>query len=162
VIERIGDEVERTLGRAGSGEGLALREITRAWPAAVGPAVARHAWPARVGRDGVLHVATTSSTWAFELDRLAPEIADKLSAVLGADRLRAGIRFRVGLVPEPGRAVEHDRTAGPRTLPASPEETADAAEIASGIDDPELRELVARAARASLSSHRLRPPDLVD
>ena len=82
-MERIGRGVERELSRTGSGEGLALSHVTSAWPGVVGEAVARQAWPLRVGRDGTLQVATTSATWAFELDRLAPEIHARLTAALG-------------------------------------------------------------------------------
>ena len=161
-MERLGNEVERTLASAGGTRGLPLTEITRVWPEAVGPVVARRAWPARVGRDGVLQVTAMSSTWAFELDRLAPEILDRLTALLGPDRRPAGLRFRVGPVPEPGRPLEQVLPTPPPVSPTAPEEAARAAEIASEIDDPELREIVARAARASLASGRLRPPDLVD
>lgn len=161
-MERIGGEVERALGRTGSGEALALTEITRIWQDAVGHVVARQAWPARVGRDGVLHVTTSSSTWAFELDRLAPEIVERLTGLLRDDCRPTGIRFRIGPVPEPGRAPEGVLETPPPVAPTTPEEAARAAEIASGIDDPELREIVARAARASLASGRFRPPDLVN
>ena len=65
MIERIGNEVERELGRFGPAAGMA--ELLRAWPDAVGEEIARNAWPARIARDGTLHVATSSSAWAFEL-----------------------------------------------------------------------------------------------
>lgn len=149
-MERIGREVERELSRSSGGRVLALAEITAAWPAAVGEAVARQAWPLRLGRDGTLHVATTSATWAFELDRLSPEIASRLAECLGADA-PAKLRFRVGPVPEPARAEdapEHAAVDRPERTPAA---VAEASAVASAIDDPELRELVSRAARASLS-----------
>lgn len=152
-MERIGREVERELGRRGDGETAAISRIVTAWPQAVGEAVARNAWPLRVGRDGTLHVATTSSTWAFELDRLALEITERLSALLG-DEAPAGLRFRPGPVPEPDRAPAA-RGDVPRPAPTtSPEVAAEAAEAASAIADPELRELVERAARASLAAAR--------
>jgi hypothetical protein len=151
-MERIGNEVERTLSTSGGGHVLALAELTSAWPAAVGEAVARNAWPLRIGRDGTLHVATTSSTWAFELDRLAPEITGRLEAALG-DRAPAKLRFRVGPVPEPGSPSPSPGPPAGRERPSdeTPEVTARADSAASEIADPELRELVARAARASLS-----------
>jgi hypothetical protein len=146
-MERIGREVERSLARAGGESGSALAEITAAWPEVVGEAVARNAWPLRVGRDGTLHVATTSATWAFELDRMRLEIGDRLAAALGP-HAPAAVRFRPGPVPEPGSDTT---TAQPPPRPeASPEEARRAAAAASAIDDPELRALVARAARASL------------
>ncbi len=149
-MERIGREVERTLSRSGGGEALALTEITSAWPKAVGDAVARQAWPLRLGRDGTLHVATTSATWAFELDRLSPEIADRLAAVLGSPP-PTKLRFRVGPVPEPG---PESQAASTTPFPTSPEADAEATSAAAAIEDLELRELVARAARASLSRAR--------
>ncbi|HWH05605.1 MAG TPA: DUF721 domain-containing protein, partial [Gaiellaceae bacterium] len=64
-MERIGRDVSRELGRFGPAAGMA--EIVEAWPDAVGEAIARHAWPARIGRDGTLVETTSSSAWAFEL-----------------------------------------------------------------------------------------------
>jgi hypothetical protein len=148
-MERIGRRIERELSRAGSGEGLALSHVTTAWPGVVGEAVARQAWPLRVGRDGTLHVATTSATWAFELDRLAPEIHARLAAALG-DEAPSALRFRVGPVPEPGTPDATE--SGPPPPPeASPEVSAAVESATAEIQDPDLRELVSRAARASLS-----------
>jgi len=151
-MERIGDQVSKVLGRSGDGAALALAEITDAWPPAVGEAVARQAWPLRVGRDGTLHVATTSSTWAFELDRLAPEILERLRASLG-DSAPPKLRFRPGPVPEPGASGDAVRVAA-EVAEATPAEVAEAELAASPIEDPELRELVSRAVRASLARAR--------
>ncbi|MFO7572491.1 MAG: DUF721 domain-containing protein [Gaiellaceae bacterium] len=151
-MERIGDEVSRTLGRSGDGAALVLAEITAAWASAVGDAIARQAWPLRVGRDGTLHVATTSATWAFELDRMAAEITERLATVLGSSAPQA-LRFRPGPVPEPGPAA--GGSSPPESVPrATPQESAAADEAASTIDDPELRALAARAIRASLARAR--------
>jgi hypothetical protein len=148
-MERIGKGVERELARSGGGSALALSELTAAWPRAVGEAVARQAWPLRLGKDGTLHVATTSATWAFELDRMSGEIAERLAAVTGR-AAPASVRFRVGPVPE--SAAEPACSEAPRLAPeGTPETSAEAAAIASEIHDPELRELVSRAARASLT-----------
>jgi hypothetical protein len=152
-MDRIGKEVEHELSRRGGGVGLELTEITAAWPRAVGEAVARQAWPLRLGRDGTLHVAAASATWAFELDRLSPEIVERLSAILGR-AAPATLRFRVGPVPEPGRGAELEPEAPEERPPTTPETAAEAASFASVIEDTELRELVARAARASLSRAR--------
>ena len=154
-MERIGKAVERQLSRSGDGTALALSEITAIWPQAVGEAVSRQAWPLRIGRDGTLHVATTSATWAFELDRLSPEIEGRLRELAGS-AAPAGLRFRVGPVPEPGapEAVSADRG---EHLQVTPEADSEATSAASAIEDPELRELVARAARASLTLARAEP-----
>jgi Dna[CI] antecedent, DciA len=139
-MERIGDTVGRELARGGGEMGAALAEITAVWPKAVGEVVARQAWPLRLGRDGTLHVATASSTWAFELDRLSPEIAK--------------LRFRVGPIPEPGAAREANEGGTQEVVETTPESDSEAASAASAIDDPELRQLVARAASASLARAR--------
>ena len=152
-MERIDKEVQRTLAAAGGGIGLALAEITAAWPAAVGEAVAKQAWPQRVARDGTLHVATSSATWAFELDRLSPEIGERLSAILG-ESAPVRMRFKVGPIPEPAAAETGAAAESGERLSATPEAASEAAALASEIEDPDLRELVARAARASLSQGR--------
>jgi hypothetical protein len=152
-MERIGREVERTLSQTGGDRALRLSRITAAWPEAVGEAVSRQAWPLRLGRDGTLHVATSSATWAFELDRLAPEIGAQLASALGESPPRR-FRFRVGPIPEPGslREAPGEGPSTPAEVP--PEATAAAVSAAAAIEDPELRELVARAASASLARAR--------
>jgi predicted nucleic acid-binding Zn ribbon protein len=152
-MERIEKSVEHVLSRTGGGTALALAEITAAWPEVVGKAVSREAWPLRVARDGTLHVATSSSTWAFELDRLSPEIGERLRARMGPTA-PAKFRFRVGPVPEHGRLSE-DETSASRAAPqVTPQVDSEAAAVAAEIDDPELRGLVSRAARASLARAR--------
>lgn len=150
-MERIGKEVERSLSRTGDGEGLQLAEITAAWPDAVGEAIARNAWPLRMGKDGTLHVATSSATWAFELDRMSADVGERFAALLG-ERAPLRLRFRPGPVPEHG---PHSTTAKPKqALEPTPEAVKAADSAAASIEDLALRELVARAARASLSSGR--------
>jgi Dna[CI] antecedent DciA-like protein len=148
-MERIGDEVQRELARGGSRDAIPLAAVTAAWPTAVGDAVARKAWPLRLGRDGTLHVAAASATWANELSLLQEEILAALCARLGAES-PSKVRFAVGPIPEPERPPEpaDDASAGTLEVPPEVEREADAA--AAQIGDPELRELVARAARASL------------
>jgi len=148
-MERIGEEVQRELARGGSRDAIPLAAVTAAWPTAVGDAVARKAWPLRLGRDGTLHVAADSATWANELSLLQDEILAALRARLGAESPSA-VRFAVGPIPEPERPPEpaDDAVAGTLEVPLEVEREADAA--AAEIGDPELRELVARAARASL------------
>jgi len=148
-MERIGREVERELGRGGSRDAIPLAALTAAWPEVVGDAVARHAWPLRIARDGTLHVATASSTWAHELGFLSDEILERLRAQLGPDA-PTKVKCAVGPIPEVDRADEE----APEPFPADDdmpfEVRSEAAAVASAITDPELREVVARAARASL------------
>jgi hypothetical protein len=144
-MERLGHAAERTLSALGTPELGQLSTVTTAWPAAVGDAVARNAWPRRIGRDGTLHVATVSSVWAFELDRLAPVLLDRLSRELG-EAAPAALRFAPGAVPEPPPAP-----AAPSPRRATPAARGEATRVAAAIDDPELRALVERAAAAGLA-----------
>jgi predicted nucleic acid-binding Zn ribbon protein len=145
-MERIGSEVKRELSRFGA-QG-AMPEVVEAWPEAVGPMVAANAWPARIARDGTLHVNTSSSAWAFELGQLAPEIQAKLAEKLG-EKAPNSLRFAVGHLPE----ADSPAPAGARTATPEPTEEAlqTAAALAAEIEDEELRERVQRAAALGLS-----------
>lgn len=144
-MERIGGDVTRQLRRLGpAGE---TTEIVRLWPTLVGEAIARNAWPARVSRDGTLHVAASSSAWAFELGQLAPEIHRRLKEALG-EAAPKSLRFALGTVPEP--PLETPPAGGVTAAGPGPAELALAAELAAPIEDEELRAAVARAAAASL------------
>ena len=96
-MERIRSAVQSELGRFGPAAGMA--DVVRGWPDAVGEAIARNAWPARIGRDGTLFVNTADAVWAFELQHRAEEIA----ARAGGER----IRFVPGPLPQPGEAGRH-------------------------------------------------------
>jgi hypothetical protein len=151
-MDRIERQVRRELGRfapsAGDTQHGDIVGVVRVWPAAVGETVARNAWPARFARDGTLHVNTASATWAFELGRLVTTILEQLRAELG-DTAPPALRFAPGPIPEPEPEVAELRTpAGPQI---GSEHRAEAAAIAAGIEDEELREFVARAAAASLA-----------
>jgi len=145
-MERIGRDVESELSRFGPEGGIA--PIVAAWPGVVGEQIAENAWPARIARDGTLHVAVSSSPWAFELAQLEPEIAARLAHALGEARPRH-LRFAPGPLPEAGA----ESVRKEQRIPPSPsaEDRAAAAKIAAPVRDRELRELVSRAAAASLA-----------
>ena len=148
-MERIEGEVRRELARFGVPGGMP--ELLEAWPEVVGREIARNAWPARIARDRTLHVAMTSSAWAFELSQLAPEILGRLAVRLG-DQAPPGLRFAPGHVPE----MPADARMGPPTGAVEPalDDIAEATRLAASIGDEELREKVQRAAAASLAQDR--------
>jgi hypothetical protein len=149
-MERLGDDARGLLRTVGVPDAGALAAVVRAWPAAVGPAVSRAAWPLRISRDGTLHVATVSSTWAFELTTLSGEVQEKLAQAVGPVA-PTSIRFAPGPVPEPaGEPAPAERRAPVPT----PDEEAAARAVASAIEDEDLRETVRRAAAASLAAAR--------
>jgi hypothetical protein len=138
-VKQLGDEVKRELGRFGPAGGIA--DLVEAWPEAVGETIARHAWPARIARDGTLHVNTTDSIWAFELTSRAAEIAERA----GVER----IRFAPGRLPD----LSESGPEGAESMPPKASESLrqEGARLAAGIEDENLRKIVARAAAASLA-----------
>jgi hypothetical protein len=135
--------VRGELSRFGPQAGMA--ELVEAWPAAVGPQIARFAWPARIARDGTVHIHTADSVWAFELGHRAAEIAGRL----GVTKLR----FAPGPLPE---AAEEERV--PVAVEPTPEDEAQATALAAAIDDEKLRESVQKAVKLSLARGRLDRP----
>ena len=139
-MEPLGDEIRRELGRFGP-QG-SMGETVEAWPAAVGAEIARNAWPARFQRDGTLVVHARDAVWAFELTQRAGEIQQRLDGV-------AALKFVPGPLPEAARPTAE--AAGPPPAAPTPEQRRQAEEWAAGIEDEDLRKLVAKAAESSLS-----------
>jgi len=121
-----------------------MAELVERWPAIVGEGIARNAWPARIARDGTVHVNTADSVWSFELGHRAAEIAEKLGV--------PKVRFAPGPLPEPDvEAVENP-------VQVSPEDDERARAIASTITDENLRESVQKAVSLSLARGRTNRP----
>ena len=146
ALDRLSDAVRGELARFGP-QAASASSSTR-WPAAVGEAIARNAWPSRIARDGTLHVNTADSVWAFEL------------APAGA-RDRGSARGRSGTVRARAR-LPGARTPA-RRRPGSPRRSRCARRPGSrpAIEDENLRESIERAASLSLARGPLRPPGLI-
>jgi hypothetical protein len=136
LLDRLSDELQGELSRFGVHAGLA--DLVERWPGVVGEAIARNAWPARIARDGTVHVNTADSVWAFELGQRTTEIARRLEV--------PRIRFAPGPLPS--------APATPQ-VPATPEPTAEeqrlAAQIAAQIADENLRQSVQKAVSLALA-----------
>ena len=142
-MDRVGDVVTRELARFGPTVGMA--PLVEAWPAAVGPEIARNAWPARLARDGTLHVHTTDSIWAFELKSRAEEIRARLG-----EHAPPRLAFAPGPVPEALEAPSD--TAAKAAVEPRPEHVAEADSLVRVIRDEELRKVVARAVALGLAN----------
>jgi Dna[CI] antecedent DciA-like protein len=142
-VDRVGDSVARQLGRFGPVSGMA--PLVEAWPSAVGVEIARNAWPARLARDGTLHVHTQDSIWAFELTSRADEIRKRLG-----EHAPRRVSFAPGPLPEP--VGDPSEAARKRPRKPSAQHVAEAESLARGIRDPDLRKVVAKAAAASLEN----------
>jgi hypothetical protein len=141
-MDLVGGQVARELGRFGPASGMA--PVVEAWPTAVGPEIARNAWPARLARDGTLHVHTQDSIWAFELTTRAEEIRARLG-----NAAPRRMSFAPGPLPEP--PVELSEEVRERPPAPTAEHVAKAESLTRVIRDEELRKVVAKAAAASLS-----------
>jgi hypothetical protein len=117
-----------------------MPELLDRWPEAVGPGIVRFAWPARIARDGTVHVHTADSVWAFELAQRSREIAERL----GVEKLR----FAPGPLPETTEERVHE------PLEPTPEDEEAARELAAGIADETLRESVQKAVTLGLAQER--------
>jgi len=146
-MERIEAELRRELERFGPAG--AIGEIVAVWADLVGAPIAANAWPARISRDGTLHVAAADSIWAFELGHQAPAILTRLRERLG-ERAPLAIRFAPGQVPSP--ATPEPRAAAARRVEPTSDDRAAAVSLAAPIEDPELRARVERAAALGLAS----------
>jgi hypothetical protein len=146
-MDRIGEGVRRELRRFGTA-GTTMADLVTAWPEAVGETLAANAWPARVARDGTLHVATSSSTWAFELTHLEGEVAARLREALG-EAAPKRLRFAPGPLPEAPPPAAEERSKGP--LEPTLSQAREARSLAAGIESEEVRKAVEKAARASLA-----------
>ena len=145
-MDRLGDDVRAQLARFGPQ--AAIGRIAEAWPDAVGERIARNAWPARIARDGTLHVHTSSSTWAFELEHLTSTIRERLGGLAPSK-----LRFAPGPLPESETPSCLEEASCDIPQPTAVDRDM-AAELTAEIGDEKLRKLVARAAAASLSRAR--------
>ncbi len=141
-MERVGNAVARELGRFEPVAGLA--PIVEQWPLTVGEVIARNAWPARLARDGTLHVHTQDSIWAFELTSRADEIRRRLG-----EHAPQRLAFTPGPLPEP---AEDPAESGRRnTSEPTPEHVAEADSLTRVIRDEDLRKVVAKTVALSLA-----------
>jgi predicted nucleic acid-binding Zn ribbon protein len=112
-----------------------LVAVRDAWAEAVGPEVARNAYPVRLTRAGVVVVHCSGASWASELTLLCGHLRAQLEARIGSGT-PTEFRFEVGELPQ----LEQEATA-PSVRTPNPR----AAELASGVADPELRVTIERA-----------------
>jgi hypothetical protein len=136
-MEPLGEGIREELRRLGA-DSSAAPDQNDAWLAAVGPEIARNAWPARTQADGTLVVHVRDAIWGFELSQQAPEIAARLP---GRPRLR--------FVPGPLPDEAPDEAPVPPPAPTA-EQVREAEEMTASIDDPDLRESVAKVIKAAL------------
>jgi len=143
---RVADLLPGLAERGGWGQVMDLCRLRAEWGALVGPAVAGHSHPERIGR-GRLTVTVDNSAWLMQLSFYRDEIRDKAAGLLGPDRVTEVV-LKVGRIPKAGRVR--------RAVPSPPPlEAAKEVEVCvAGVDDPEVRDALRSLMLADLSRSR--------
>jgi len=140
-VEPLGEQIRAELQRVGADSGAG--DAVTTWPSAVGEEIARNAWPAKTQPDGTIVVHVRDAIWGFELTQRAAEISARLPG-------RPRLRFTPGPLPDAPAEPPPETPVEP-----SPEHLREAAALVAGIEDPSLRESVAKVIKAALA----RAPD---
>ena len=153
--------VEARLGRyRGAAKGAAagpLPALRTAWTQAAGAQGAANSVIVRHSRAGVVTVACASGAWAQELDARRDVLADRLRRAV-PDVPVTGLRFVVGDHAIPAAPGAPARTRPP--VRPSDDEIARAAEALRDVTDPELRDLLTRAAAGQAALARSKTKSL--
>lgn len=121
------------------------------WPAIVGSAVASHTLPVRIKfppkdrSEGTLMVKVDSGAFALEVQHLEPLILDRINGYFGWKAV-ARLKLLQGPLPEPPKRA--------KAVKAGAEAKVDPGIIAKldTVEDPDLREVLARLARSRAAS----------
>ena len=140
--------ISEVLALRGLHDTLRAERVVTEWSELVGPGIAARTRPDGI-RDRTLWIEVASSAWLHELNLMKPRLVLGLVERLGSPRLFDDVRFHLAgrgrapavIPPPPRRPPPPPRPLPPPATGAARERIV--AEVAR-IDDPELRELVAR------------------
>lgn len=127
------------------------------WPEVVGADIARNAWPLGV-RDGVLLVGVVNHAWAQTLHLMSVVIIEAVNSRLEESALR-DLQVRVtghGHRSRRASGADQDRPRRPSPPALTREEQERVRDLTSGIEDPELKAKVRRAAAGLMRLRRWR------
>jgi Dna[CI] antecedent DciA-like protein len=128
----------------------AVIALQAAWPAAAGAEVAARSLPLRLSKAGVLTVGCASATWAQELGACEELLRERLAAAAPEVAARlARLRFAPA---DHAMLARHPAPAPPPPPAPSPAQRARAEQAAAQVADARLREVVSRAAAASMAA----------
>ncbi|HOJ22181.1 MAG TPA: DUF721 domain-containing protein [Armatimonadota bacterium] len=152
----VGNALDSAFARLGLSGRLAQQRAVTLWPEVVGPQIAASTRAVAV-RDGILFVATKSSTWAHELIFRKKAIMEALERELGRGVL-ADIRFQARGFSDLEEPEEADRLPAPdrsewSQIALTEADKAMLEEALEGVSDPDLR---ARLERVWADSVRIR------
>ncbi len=140
--------IANALAFHGIADRVRAERLVTEWTELVGPKIASRTRPDGVA-DRVLWIEVATSAWLQELNLLRTQLLASLVDRLGEPRLFDDLKFRLaGRRGKPAVVVPHPRRREVPQKPLPPPATGAAREKivneVSGIDDDELRELVAR------------------
>lgn len=127
--------------------GFAHATVVNQWPDIVGAELAALTAPEKIvfSRDGasggILHLRTVTGGLATEIQHLEPLIVERINQHFGYKAV-IGLRMTQGPLPQRDEPVQPE----PRQL--SPEEEQQLSESLSNVDDPEIRDALARLGRS--------------
>lgn len=122
--------------------------IFSAWSQIVGPEVAARCRPTSL-KGGVLKVRTESAVWASEFRYLAADVIRRINHELGKEIVREIKPWVKAGVGENGAMPNRPLQAQPATSRGSAQMAREAAEVARGINDPQLADALTRAVIAA-------------
>ncbi len=128
----------KTAQKRGWSYKLRQHQIWNSWDSLVGPAMAKHAQPAKWWKKTLL-IRVSNSTWLQELSYMKKNLLKKIQAALPNVKIE-DIRFEIGKVSLPQQksttpSIKKNLTVDTENF---------IFEAADEIDDDELREIVAR------------------
>ena len=132
--------------------GFARIELVTRWSEIAGASLAEHCFPYRLsagGASGPMLTLMADDRAALELQHQAPKLIDKINAYFG-QAVVSKIKVVAGDIPK-----SHAPHARPRALNAA--EQADLERRVRDVEDPDLRDALARLGRHALAESR-KPP----
>ena len=132
----------------GISDEIRAQRVLTEWAELVGTKIAQRTRPDGVS-DRVLWVEVATSAWLHELNMLKPQLLKGLTERLGQPRLFDEIRFKLaGRSRREPPSAAHARTrpaaVRPTPIPATGAQREQIVSEVAAVDDPELRELIAR------------------
>jgi hypothetical protein len=147
-IDSIGTVLGGLARRLGLESKLLESRLRREWAAIVGEPIASNTWPDQI-RYKKLYVRVHNTVWLHQLTFLKPALVKKLNSAAGTD-LITDIVLRVGELPEAERASSSADHGTQARIPDA-DLLAETSAHAAAVQDPDLRDRLARLMAHSLS-----------
>lgn len=147
----VGGLAKRTVGK----RGFAEAGLITAWEGIVGPELAFSCWPDRLTfppgrRDGGSLRIRAAGGVALELQHMEPQLLERINGHFGYRAVE-----RISIVNAPPAKTHAAATPRPKdTAPADPRKRAAIETAVATVEDPEIRDALARLGRAMISDSR--------